>query len=308
MSIAAILVRHLKLIYIPVILFFCAYTAHSKGSSSLRTNEIINIVEANHEAISSACTKIGKIISYKNFEILCVVGFIASDNTDTTSKKFDIAFARSRGGDVKIAMEIGKIIHSQDVPLVVSGYCLSSCANYIIPASGRILILKNSYIGFHGTPPRNLAEAENAIMKDMIKNGALDFFSENKQSLFDTENQLEGHRELIHSEVDYYLDIGVDELYATAYHQKLKQSRRKNLPSKCRVPHNIYHIMGPEHAEAYGLNVKKSWYPSSQKEFKRFIVDVPGYSYIFDMDQHPFYVQDEGFIQPEDCHYDRDSP
>lgn len=57
----------------------------------------------------------------------------------------------SRGGDVDAAIGIGKEMHDRGMSVVVRGYCVSSCANYLFLAGRRRIIEPNSFVGFHGT-------------------------------------------------------------------------------------------------------------------------------------------------------------
>ena len=55
----------------------------------------------------------------------------------------------SLGGDVSAAVDLALVLKDLDLTLVVDGYCMSSCANFILPASRR-LVLRGGLVGFHG--------------------------------------------------------------------------------------------------------------------------------------------------------------
>ncbi|MFC3176426.1 hypothetical protein [Undibacterium amnicola] len=57
---------------------------------------------------------------------------------------------RSSGGDGEEAMLIGNQIIDQNLSLVVDGYCMSSCANYLFLAARKKSLLVDSVLGFHG--------------------------------------------------------------------------------------------------------------------------------------------------------------
>ena len=58
----------------------------------------------------------------------------------------------SKGGDVNAALDIADYLSSSGVSVVVDGFCLSSCANYIFVAGRRKIGLQGSFVGFHGGP------------------------------------------------------------------------------------------------------------------------------------------------------------
>ena len=57
---------------------------------------------------------------------------------------------RSLGGDGEEAMLIGNQIIDQNLSLVVDGYCLSACANYVFLAAPKKTLLPGGILGFHG--------------------------------------------------------------------------------------------------------------------------------------------------------------
>ncbi len=57
----------------------------------------------------------------------------------------------SFGGDATAAMRIAQILENSQLSLRIAGFCMSACANYLLPAA-REVILVNAVIGFHGSP------------------------------------------------------------------------------------------------------------------------------------------------------------
>jgi len=57
----------------------------------------------------------------------------------------------SFGGDAIAAMRIAQILKTSRLSLRIAGFCMSGCANYLLPAA-RSVILVNATIGFHGSP------------------------------------------------------------------------------------------------------------------------------------------------------------
>lgn len=56
----------------------------------------------------------------------------------------------SGGGEVDGAMDIARVLARHGTRLIVRGACLSSCANYLVPAAASVDAEHGSAIGFHG--------------------------------------------------------------------------------------------------------------------------------------------------------------
>jgi hypothetical protein len=57
----------------------------------------------------------------------------------------------SLGGDAVAAIRIAGILETSGLSLRVAGFCMSACANYLLPAA-RAVTLVNATIEFHGSP------------------------------------------------------------------------------------------------------------------------------------------------------------
>ncbi len=57
---------------------------------------------------------------------------------------------RSNGGAVNAAVEVAEVLARHRTRMVIRGQCLSSCANYWLPAAGSVDVEDGSAIGFHG--------------------------------------------------------------------------------------------------------------------------------------------------------------
>lgn len=57
---------------------------------------------------------------------------------------------RSGGGAVNAAIEAATVMARQRIRLTIRGQCLSSCANYWLPAAASVDVEEGSAIGFHG--------------------------------------------------------------------------------------------------------------------------------------------------------------
>jgi len=71
--------------------------------------------------------------------------------TELVDHRTDTLILTSRGGDVDAAIGMGREIHGRGISVVVRGYCVSSCANYLFLSGRRRIIEPNSFVGFHGT-------------------------------------------------------------------------------------------------------------------------------------------------------------
>jgi ATP-dependent protease ClpP protease subunit len=70
---------------------------------------------------------------------------------------------RSVGGDVDAALTMADSIRRLGATVIASHVCLSSCANYIVGAGARRIVLKDAILGFHGgAQPASAAAIEAA--------------------------------------------------------------------------------------------------------------------------------------------------
>jgi hypothetical protein len=57
---------------------------------------------------------------------------------------------KSSGGDVEAGIELGRWVFQNKINVIVSGYCFSSCANYVFTAGSRKIIRPDSLVAWHG--------------------------------------------------------------------------------------------------------------------------------------------------------------
>jgi hypothetical protein len=57
----------------------------------------------------------------------------------------------SGGGLVDAALELAEVVHARRLDVEVPVSCLSSCANYVVPAARRKLLARAGVLGWHGT-------------------------------------------------------------------------------------------------------------------------------------------------------------
>lgn len=66
-------------------------------------------------------------------------------------ESIEYVYITSHGGFNEAAIELAREIRRRDVTLVVERYCLSACAQFLMPASGRVILNDKPLVGFHHT-------------------------------------------------------------------------------------------------------------------------------------------------------------
>lgn len=84
---------------------------------------------------------------------LSLNGTIGKGTFDEFARKLDNqineVWLNSGGGNVREALKIANIIRDRKLKIVVNGFCISSCANYLFLAGAEKKI--NGIVGFHGS-------------------------------------------------------------------------------------------------------------------------------------------------------------
>lgn len=57
---------------------------------------------------------------------------------------------KSSGGEVEAGIELGRWVFQNKIIVIISGYCFSSCANYVFTAGSRKIIQPGSLVAWHG--------------------------------------------------------------------------------------------------------------------------------------------------------------
>tara|TARA_R110002049_G_scaffold54235_4_gene151099 strand:+ start:1797 stop:2645 length:849 start_codon:yes stop_codon:yes gene_type:complete len=86
--------------------------------------------------------------------------------------EIETVIVTSPGGETFAGRRIGNRIGDQPRTLVVRDRCLSSCANYFVPAAHRLVLEPGAVIGLHGTPDpatldRGLRDLEDRLDREM---------------------------------------------------------------------------------------------------------------------------------------------
>ena len=69
----------------------------------------------------------------------------------------------SRGGEINLGMDLGELVIEHGLSVEVVGYCLSSCANYVLPAGRLKLLHRDSLVAWHGGAFQTFAYIDPAI-------------------------------------------------------------------------------------------------------------------------------------------------
>lgn len=149
---------------------------------------------------------------------ICIKGAIEEDAVGLVRRGFeefegvDIIVVNSLGGSVEANLSIAETIIEHETSLIVDSYCLSSCANYLLPAAKYRYLLNDSIIGWHGGPPRTLGELVDMILWSEPQKDWNEAFALAEQDFLKMQKFLERQKVLyqtakISSEVIYDLEI-----------------------------------------------------------------------------------------------------
>jgi hypothetical protein len=116
----------------------------------------------------------------------------------------------SAGGDVEAGMTLGRWIRENRIDVVVTGICLSSCANYVFLAGRRKAIQTYAVVAWHGSlEQRNFVERDQTY--DLYSSRASKDPSE-REFLDKNKRIVEASKRLRRVQADFFREISVDEL------------------------------------------------------------------------------------------------
>lgn len=142
---------------------------------------------------ASACTTVSRVTlsrvnvpetlcEMKSDTILVLSGGINEDmlacaQTNLTSDVETVEVS-SFGGSVTVGRKIGRLIGERPRTLIVKDYCLSSCGNYFVPASEKVILRPEAFIGLHGTiDPYTVFKNGGSLEQSQAMLDAEDFFA-----------------------------------------------------------------------------------------------------------------------------------
>lgn len=84
--------------------------------------------------------------------IVCFDGTIAAEQDYSVLKALNdrgLFVVRSRGGDLFTAMDLADAVRDRHATVVVYDYCFSACASYLLVASAKAFVLRDSLVTWH---------------------------------------------------------------------------------------------------------------------------------------------------------------
>jgi hypothetical protein len=106
--------------------------------------------------------------------VACFFGDITEETAkpilENENTAFSVLVVDSGGGEVGSAMNIGDLIVKNKANIVVSGKCMSSCANYWFVAANNKIIMQDSFVAWHGMPGNSssLPEGSSAEIREAV--------------------------------------------------------------------------------------------------------------------------------------------
>jgi hypothetical protein len=95
-----------------------------------------------------------------NIEVLGEISEAHLEKISNLKCKYLVLNIDSYGGEIGLSMDIAEIISSMNTTIIVNNYCISSCAEVILPSAKNIIFKNEPLIGFHG----------NSIMLEFLSN------------------------------------------------------------------------------------------------------------------------------------------
>lgn len=208
---------------------------------------------------SSICTDVARNDTNKEKNVLCIDGLITPKIANEIVKypfRISRIVVNSDGGDAESAMSIGRRIFQDRAVLEVEEKCISSCANYLIPASRYVDLKDDSFIVMHGNIPRGMVEygqkvsGRNGFTHESVKK-ALEEFPKIRNGILKKENA-------------YFDEILIDDAYITRYVEQIRDITIKS-SVRCKKYHQFLLILDETYLRAFGIKVNR-WPSLSSQE------------------------------------------
>ncbi len=164
--------------------------------------------EADRKALSEANVSIereGSKVRFRGPILPSAVTKLAQALADVEVKELWI---ESDGGYVEAGQQIGRLIRDRGLVVVVTGACISSCANYLFTAGRERVIRPEGFVVWHGSSfQKEGREFDNCGRVRSSFDGTLWTPDEIAERLRDTD----GVRRRQQGDLDFFASIGVDE-------------------------------------------------------------------------------------------------
>lgn len=204
-------------------------------------------------SILNGCGELNQPSSYYR-----VIGSIGTDNVADITKNANIIktiIITSQGGDTEAAIAIGRIIRANNISVEVKKYCLSACAQYILPAAPKIVLIGNSVIAVHHSP----ISIKNILLESGDTVGARDYI------------------DLARLESDYFDFLGIDKFFLSQMFNSLepiciaKPSDSRKLTG-IKYQYMFYIPNKSQYEKWIKTTVQGSW-PKSEEDFIKYFAD-----------------------------------
>jgi hypothetical protein len=220
---------------------------------------VYNSASAQNGAYFSAvkyCSKYEKEIHLADDKsVLCFDGKIESTikmDIIRNLKDGGLFVMRSGGGDVATAIEMADVLKEKDAVVILYGYCLSSCANYIFVASNRTYVSRMTIVGWHGGPRR-------------LNCGDYDFRLDNTSGINEQPVLCEKLNKATEMHKFFFKERSLDDRHI--YHPQTEYTKRlfKVVKNSYGGHRNIFWMWNPSHHQSYfGSRIIYEEYPEDQ--------------------------------------------
>ncbi len=217
------------------------------------------------------------------------------------SERVHTLYVNSLGGHTVSAMVLGRSIFQKSIKLVLHNACFSSCANYLAPATEKLVVQKGTIFGFHGSVYRSAIDyllASQRLRQIPKESSVLD------NVLFEEiSNYPEFYKKQAVDESLYFVEIKVSEQYVTRWFE-INRNRELYDNGKCGEIPTVALMAGPKYLYEFTRNstLEYDWDEQAIKANPLFDeIFRPTYSIIFDNDLFPTMTPEKGEIDPLEC-------
>lgn len=116
----------------------------------------------------------------------------------------------STGGEVRQALELAEWIFDNEVAVEITDVCLSSCANYVVPAAKTIYLNPQSLMAWHGGAQQAMSDDEIDKLVTQAWETLPQSERENRSKESIKERVLGSRQALIDAELAFYHEVGIN--------------------------------------------------------------------------------------------------
>lgn len=205
--------------------------------------------------------------------VVCIIGRIEAGTVEKAKEIFGGYVSSDRisiiinspGGDVAEGLKLGRLIQPFNTAVYAYRFCGSSCANYILPAGDKRVVLPDTLLMFHGGATLNLLEeAANEVYKVYQKAG-----------LTGAEKNVEDIRKWITSMIkeqeDYLHGLGIDKhlfRWMDIFNHMSDEDKQKLCPED-----PVMIVYDPGILAKFGYEIDDYRGPGSQKALERLLAE-----------------------------------